>query len=63
MLGDECLEVSDQSRVSADCELGVEQVFLRRGAQLLEAGDLDLREGLERQVGQRSPAPEPQGFA
>src|SRR5689334_24218624 len=44
--------------MKAQLELGLDQLLARRRAQLLEAGDLDHRERLECQVGQRRSAPQ-----
>ncbi len=47
----------------AQLELGVDQLLARRCPQLLESRDLDARERLEREVGERRPAPEAERLA
>ena len=59
MLGDERAQLADQVRVAAGGEIRVDALFARRPAQLLEPGDLGLRERLVGQVGERGPAPRP----
>ena len=63
MLDHEGLQLADELRVPAGGEIGVDALLECRLTQLLEARDLDLREGLVLQVGQRVPAPERQCLA
>ena len=44
--------------VTAELDLGLEPVLERGQPQLVEPGDLVLEERLEREVGERRPAPE-----
>ena len=55
---DEALELRHQLGVAAGLELGADQVLRRREPQLFEPEDLRLREGLERELGERIAAPE-----
>ena len=63
MLRDQRVELSDQGRVAADLEFGVDSRFERRQPQLFETLDLDARDRFESQVGARRPAPQRQRFA
>ena len=47
----------------AELELGLEQLLPGGGPKLFETGDLDMRERLVREVGERCAAPQPKGFA
>ena len=58
MPADELLELSDELRMAAECEIGVDPVLGRREAELLETGDLVLRERLVGHVRERRPSPE-----
>ena len=58
MGGDEELELADQLRVTAQLELGLEELCLGRHVQLGQPPDLVSRLTLEHDVGQRGPAPE-----
>ena len=58
MLGDQCLELSDDLRVAAEREVGVDAILEAGDASLLEAPDLGLRERLVGEVGERRAAPE-----
>jgi len=51
MLDDEALELRYELAVPPEREVGVDPVFERGQSQLLEPGDLCLREGLPREVG------------
>jgi hypothetical protein len=51
------LELADELGSAANGQVGLEAVLDRRGAQPLQSCDLDLREGLEGDIGQRRPAP------
>ncbi len=56
--GDERLELGDELRVAPEREVGLDPLLERDGAQLLEPGDLGLRERLVEEVGERRAAPE-----
>ena len=60
MLGGQLLELGDDERVLALRQTRVDALLQRGDAQLLEPGDLSLRERLERDIGQGGPAPQPQ---
>ena len=57
------LELADQLGVTAELELGVDQLLAGSRAKLFEPSHLDVYEGLEREVGQRRPAPEAECLA
>ena len=57
MLVDEGPKLGHQLAVPTQCEVGVDTILQRCEPQLLEPGDLDLRERLVPHVGQRGPAP------
>ena len=63
MLGDERLELADQLGVAAAGQIGVDPLLERRQPQLLETGDLGLRERLVGEVGERRPAPKRERLA
>ena len=58
VLRDERLELRHQLVMAAERQLSVDAIFDRRETELLEPGDLALRERLVSQLGQRLPAPE-----
>ena len=58
MLRGERLELGHERELTAERELGVDPLLDRREAQLLESLDLDSRERLELQIGERPPLPE-----
>jgi hypothetical protein len=58
MLRDQRLELAHQLRVAPARQLGVDARLKRRPPQLLQAANLDLREPLVREIGERRPAPE-----
>ena len=58
VLRDERLELRHQLVVAAERQLSVDAILDRRETELLEPGDLALRECLASQLGQRLPAPE-----
>ena len=58
MLLEERVELTREFRVPAGLEVGIDPVLQRREAQLFEAGDLRLGEGLEGEVAERRAAPE-----
>ena len=62
VLLDERLELGNEVDVPAEVELGVDQVLRRRQPQLLETGDLDGRERLVDEIGERRAAPEREPF-
>ena len=63
MLGHQRLELTDEPRMAPRGQLGVDARLERLEPQLLEAGDLGLRERLVRKVGERRAAPEIQRLA
>jgi hypothetical protein len=63
VLGDERLQLAHQVGVAAARQVRVDARLERRPAQLLQPRDLDLRERLEGEVGERRPAPERQRLA
>ena len=58
MPADELLELSDELRMAAECEIGVDPVLGRRQAELVETGDLVLCERLAGHVCERRASPE-----
>src|SRR4051812_19562301 len=58
MGADERLDLADQLTVQPGAEVGLDPVLRRREAQLLETGDLGLRERLVQEVGEGGAAPE-----
>jgi hypothetical protein len=60
---DERLELPGDLRVPARGEVGVDALLERREPQLLQPGDLRLRERLVGQVGERRPAPQAERLA
>ena len=58
VLRQEPLELRDEIALASELELGVESILERGEAQLVEARDLGLGEGLVAEVGQRRPSPE-----
>ena len=58
MLGDQLFELGDDESVLTRRQPRADALFQRGEAQLLEPGDLSLRERLERDIGQRRPAPQ-----
>src|ERR1700722_6598689 len=58
MLGDERLELGTQGRMATDRELGLDPLLERQQAKLSEALDLELRERLELEIGQRPATPQ-----
>ena len=58
VLGDERLELGDERELAAERELGVDPLLDRRQPQLLEPLDLDPRERLELEVGERPSVPQ-----
>jgi hypothetical protein len=63
VIRDERLELTHDLGVAAELEVGVDPRLDRGHAQLLEPGDLRLRERLVREVRQRPAAPQRQGVA
>ena len=63
VVGDERLELADELSGVPGLDFGLEALFEQRQAQLLEAGDLALRERLVRELLQRRPAPERERFS
>ena len=63
VLLDEELELGDEVGVAPELELGVDQLLARREAELLEPRDLECRERLVGDVGERRAAPEPERLA
>jgi hypothetical protein len=59
MLGDECLQLTDDVGVTSEGKVGFDPLLDDRVPQLLEAADLRLREGLVRDVGEGWSTPEP----
>ena len=53
VLGDQVLQLADQLGLAARGEIGLDARLQRGQALLLEPRDLRLREGLERQLGER----------
>jgi hypothetical protein len=60
VLSDQRLQLTDQLGVGAERKPGLDQLLPRRHAQLVEPGDLALRERLIGEVRQRRPAPQRQ---
>ena len=60
MLGGQLLELGDDERVLPRRQARIDALLQRGEAQLLEPGDLALRERLELDVGQRRPTPQPE---
>src|SRR5215213_5216491 len=58
VLFDEQIELADELAVRASLELGLDPLFDRCQAQVLEPADLGLRKGVEREFGERLSAPE-----
>jgi hypothetical protein len=58
MAGDEGFELGDEVAAVPELQLGIDSLLDRLQAQLVEPGDLRLREGLEAEVGERLPPPE-----
>jgi hypothetical protein len=63
VLRHERLELADELRLPTRGEVGLEAILARREAQLVEARDLRLSEGLVGKIGQRRPAPERERLA
>ena len=63
VLRDERLELRHQLVMAAERQLSVDAILDRRETELLEPGDLALRERLVSQLGQRLPAPERERLA
>ena len=59
----EGIQLSDERRVPPELELCVDQVFLRRDAQLVEPRGLEPGEVLLVEIGERRSAPEPERVA
>ena len=60
VLGDQRLELCHQLEMAAGRQIGVDPILQRRQPQLLQPGDLALRERLAPQIGQRLPPPQRQ---
>lgn len=60
VVADELLELSDELRVTAKGEIGLDALSERRKPNLLEPLDGRLRKRLVREVGERRTTPEPQ---
>src|SRR5439155_16490339 len=60
---DERLELEHELGVPAQGEVGLDSLLERDGAELLEPGDLGLRERLVRKVGECRTAPQGKGVA
>ena len=60
VLGDQRLELRHQLEMAAGRQVGVDPILQRRQPQLLQTGDLALRERLAPQIGQRLPPPQRQ---
>ena len=58
VLGDECLKLGDERCIAAEREVGVDLLVENVEQQLLQPGDGLGGEGLGREVGERSVAPE-----
>ena len=58
MLDGECGRVCDHGVVPAELDLGLQPILERGQPELVEPGDLVLEERLEREIGERRPAPE-----
>jgi hypothetical protein len=63
MVADQRFELADHLRVVAERQLGLDALLDGRQAQLLEAGDLALGEGLIREIGERGTTPEREGVS
>ena len=63
MLLDQALELANELGVVRRVEVGLDPLFQRREAKLLEMSDMGLRERLEREVGERGAAPETQSLS
>ena len=63
LLRDERLQLRDELVVSPQLEVGLDALLLGREPQLLEAGDLGLREVLVPELGERRAAPERQSLS
>ena len=63
MLGHQPLELGDELVVAAHSQIRLDTVLHRGDAELLQPGDLGLREGLEDDVGEGVAAPQPQRVA
>src|SRR5213076_1345690 len=59
----ESFELGHDLRVTTELELGLDQLLVGGGAELLEASDLDARERFEGEIGQGRPAPETKRLA
>ena len=59
MLGGERLELRDERELAAERELRIDPLLDRRQPQLLESLDLDPRERLELEIGERPAMPQP----
>ena len=60
VLGDQRLELRHQLEMAAGRQIGIDPILQRREPQLLQPGDLALRERLAPQIGQRLPPPQRQ---
>ena len=60
VLGDQRLQLPDHLGVAAERQLGLDQLLERRDAQVVEPGDLALRERLVGEIRQRRAAPQRQ---
>ena len=63
VLLDERLELGDERRVAAECELGVDALLDRAEPHFFESLHLNARERLEFEVGKRAAVPQPLGTA
>ena len=61
MLGGERLELRDERQLATERELCIDPLLDRRQTKLLEALDLDARERLELEIGERPPLPQALG--
>ncbi|HEY7691916.1 MAG TPA: hypothetical protein VH816_06195 [Gaiellaceae bacterium] len=63
MFDDQRLELTDELSVSSACELGLESILERREPHLVQPGDLDPGESIEREIRQRWSPPERERIA
>ena len=61
VLADEGLELGDDVRVTAQLDVRRDPLLVRDEAQLVQPADLGLRPVVERELGERRPAPEREG--
>ena len=61
MARNERFQLRDDLGLTPECEIGLDPVLERRDVELVEPGDLVLREALVREIRQRRPSPEREG--